>query len=222
MSTKVLKREFEMLKSRIVEIGQFADMQLRNAMEALLEGDNQKSQNVIDGDEELDRLEVEFEEDCLKLLALYHLFSTDLRFVIALLKMNNDLERIGDLAVDIARRAKQLTQIGRSMDLPPEIAEMTQKAKLMVRKSLLALVETDTEIAQMVLDADVQLDILNNTVYETVVERLKKHPESAEEQVLVLTVARRLERIGDHATNVAEDVIYLNTGDIVRHGKEEQ
>lgn len=130
------------------------------------------------------------------------------------------LERIGDHAVNIAERAQQLAELKR-VPVPDEIVELSKEAKLMLRKSLLAFVETDADIAKGVISTDDLVDELNKRLHSRLIDRIRKQPENVEQVVLMMSVCRQLEHIGDHACNIAEDVLYLLTGDIVRHGSAE-
>jgi phosphate transport system protein len=160
--------------------------------------------------------EVEVEEDCLKILALYQPVAIDLRFVVAVLKMNNDLERMADTAVNIARRAEYLASQPQ-VDLPPSLTDMTQKVQGMVKQSLDAMVQGDTALARKVCVADREVDQLNKAMHVWIQEEMRKHPDQIERLMHTLSISRHLERIGDLATNVAEDVIYTVEGEIVRH-----
>lgn len=209
-------REIDRLNRQIIEFGNQVENQVKLAIRAVKKSDNELANKVIQQDEKIDELEVELEEECLKLLALHQPMGEDLRLIISILKINNDLERIGDHAVNIAERALQLSELEK-LDTPPEIPKLTHQAKLMLRKSLLALVEKDAVIATDVVRADDQVDLLNKKMHHKITDRIKANPEFTEQQILFLSVCRQLERIGDHACNISEDVLYLLTGDIVRH-----
>lgn len=212
-----LEREIDNLKSIIVELGRFVENQVRLSMTALVENDLEAAEAVVQGDDEVDSREVDLEEECLKILALHQPVASDLRFVVAVLKMNNDLERIGDLAVNIAVRAKRLDELG-YRDVPDSFIDISRKTKLMLRQALLSLVETDTQIALDVLQADDAVDALLREIYDNTIKVVKTDPEHAEELIILLAIAKRLERVADLASNIAEDVIYMMNGNIVRHG----
>ena len=209
-------REIDRLNKQIIDFGNQVENQVKLAIRAVKNSDSELASKVIQRDEKIDELEVELEEECLKLLALHQPMAEDLRLIISILKINNDLERIGDHAVNIAERAVQLSTLDK-LEIPPEILELNQQAKLMLRKSLLALVEKDAEIATDVVRADDQVDQLNQRMHYKITDRIRANPEFTEQQILFLSVCRQLERIGDHACNIAEDVLYLLSGDIVRH-----
>jgi phosphate transport system protein len=189
---------------------------IAQAITAVVKYDAALAQQVAEGDDEIDEMEVEVEEDCLKILALYQPVAIDLRFVVAVLKMNNDLERMADTAVNIARRAEYLAHYPYA-NLPPSLAEMTQKVQTMVRQSLDALVQGDTALARKVCVADREVDQLNKEMHVRIQQEIREHPDQVERLIHTLSVSRHLERIGDLATNVAEDVIYTVEGEIVRH-----
>ena len=209
-------REIDRLNKQIIEFGNQVENQVKLAIRAVKKSDSELAIKVIQQDEKIDQLEVELEEECLKLLALHQPMGEDLRLIISVLKINNDLERIGDHAVNIAERAVQLSSLDK-LDTPPEILKLNRQVKLMLRKSLLALVEKDAVIASDVVLADDLIDQLNKKMHHKVTDRIKSNPEFTEQQILFLSVCRQLERIGDHACNIAEDILYLLTGEIVRH-----
>jgi phosphate transport system protein len=209
-------REIEMLKKKILAVGAVVEERISQAITAVIKRDAGLAQQVTEGDDEIDEMEVEVEEDCLKILALYQPVAIDLRFVVAVLKMNNDLERMADTAVNIARRAEYLASQPQ-VDLPPNLTDMTQKVQSMVKQSLDALVQGDAALARKVCVADREVDQLNKAMHVRIQEEMRKHPDQVERLMHTLSISRHLERIGDLATNVAEDVIYTAEGEIVRH-----
>jgi len=209
-------REIDTLKKKILTVGAVVEERIAQAITAVVKHDAALAQRVAEGDDEIDEMEVEVEEDCLKILALYQPVAIDLRFVVAVLKMNNDLERMADTAVNIARRAEYLAQYPQ-VDLPPSLAEMTQKVQAMVQQSLDALVHGDTALARKVCVADREVDSLNRAMHVRIQQEIREHPDQVARLIHTLSVSRHLERIGDLATNVAEDVIYTVEGEIVRH-----
>ncbi len=176
------------------------------------------AEKVREHDREIDDMEVEVEEECLKILALHQPVAIDLRFIVAVLKLNNDLERIGDLSVAIARRAKSLAQLQNPAAIL-DFSGMAEKVKLMLRRCLQALVNMDAGLAREVCASDDEIDGLNRAMYDKIQARLKESPDEAPALLHLFAVSRSLERIADHATNIAEDVIYMIQGEIVRHGK---
>ena len=159
---------------------------------------------------------MDLEEECLKILALYQPVASDLRLLVAIMKINNDLERIGDLAVNIAKRACTIAQqnIDRS-DL--NIGAMMEKTRQMLEQCLQALTDMNPQQAQAVRMMDDEVDELNRDMFKRALQEMRQHPEHLEVLMSQLTVSRHLERIADHATNIAEDVIYMAQGSIVRH-----
>ena len=161
-------------------------------------------------------LEVEVEEECLKVLALYQPVAADLRFVVAVLKINNDLERMGDLAKNIAKRVSQLAA-GKSCELPPEIRTMAMKTQEMVKQCLDAVVNGDPTLARQVREEDDAVDLDRQKIRRRVLQGVKDDPDGVENLLRINSVSKHIERIADMATNIAEDVIYMAEGEIVRH-----
>jgi len=211
-----LSREVDKLKRRILALSADVEKMVRLAVNCVSERDADTARLVEELDKEIDQAEVDLEEEVLKLLALYQPVAVDLRFIVAVLKINNDLERIGDLAVNIAQRAAKLSTLPHC-ELPFDFPGMADRAQWMLRSSLDALVNLDTTLAYEVCDADDEVDDINHQMYESVIDGLQEDSQLADRWILMLGVSRLLERIADHATNIAEDVIYLTTGEIVRH-----
>ena len=161
-------------------------------------------------------MEVDVEEECLKVLALHQPVATDLRFIVSILKINNDLERIGDLAVNIAERAEFVSR-ELQITVPFDLRRMSLLAQSMVKRSLDALIERDAGLAYEVCASDEEVDAINRDIYPEAGSLFRASPEQVEVLMHYFTAARQLERISDHATNIAEDVIYMLNGEIVRH-----
>jgi phosphate transport system protein len=217
---KHLQREIDTLKKKILTLGAMVEGSVREATWAIEHRDEVQARKVIEKDLDIDHMEVEIEEDCLKVLALHQPVAIDLRLIIAVLKINNDLERIGDLAVNIAERAVYLAnqpEIGIALDF----VGMAQKAKAMLKESLDALVEMSVDLAHKVCRDDDEVDALNRDMYIRIQKGIRQHPDQIESLIHLLSVSRHLERIADHATNIAEDVVYMIVGEIVRHKTEE-
>jgi len=211
-----LHREVEQLKTRVLELGGMVEESLQKAVLAISRNDVALAEQVVQGDSEIDRMEVDVEEDCLQILALYQPVASDLRFIVAVLKLNNDLERIGDLAVNIAQRVKNLGEFP-AVAMPFDFKKMAEKVQQMLRGSLDALVNLDPQLAREICAADQEVDAIHRGVYQGVYDGIRKNPDHLIPLVSTLTVARHLERIADHATNIAEDVIYTVEGQIARH-----
>ena len=171
---------------------------------------------IIENDEKIDQLEVEVEEDCLKILALHQPVAIDLRYIIAVLKINNDLERIADLAVNIASRTKFLAEKS-TITLPGSLFTIAEKVEYMLKMSLDSLVKSDTKKAKSVLVADDEVDDLHSKMYKIAREEIESDQSKIDQWFNVIAISRYLERAADHTTNIAEDVIYLVDGDITRH-----
>ena len=204
------------LKRKLLSLSTLAEESVHLAVRAVLERDRELSAQVLGRDNEIDRLEVEIEEDCLKLLALHQPVATDLRFIIAALKMNNDLERIGDLATNIAARGASLIDLP-AIASPIDLEELSRLTKKMLRDSIDSLVKLDAGLAESVCLADAEVDALHREMYKEIQKQVREHPQQVEILMLYLAVSRNLERTADLATNIAEDVIYMIRGDIVRH-----
>jgi len=218
--SKHLEREVERLKKRILSLSAFVEENVRKAVWSIAERKVELAREVIESDVEVDKQEIEVEEECLKILALHQPVAIDLRFIVAVLKINNDLERVGDLAVNIAKRAVFLTT-QEQVDVPSDFLRMSQKAQLMLHQSLDSLVNLDAQLAREVCAADDEVDEMNRQMHGQIQEGIRNHPEQVASLIHLLGASRRLERIADHATNIAEDVIYMIEGEIVRHRVED-
>jgi len=213
---KHLQRDLEHLKKEILDMGALVERAVVSAGEALLEGNRELAAVVVQGDTEIDRREISVEEDCLKILALHQPVAGDLRFIVTVLKVNNDLERIGDLAQSMAKRAMALAESDRTV-LPPSLAEMVRRVRAMVSGSLDSLVALDPSKARSVLEEDESVDSLHKDLYGYVQARMAEEPERIPAYVGVLSISRCLERIADLSTNVAEDVVFTVEGEVIRH-----
>ena len=214
--TKHFEREIDRLKRKILNLSSLAEDAVYKAVKSVEERNPQMAEMVIQADKEIDSMEVEVEEDCLKILALHQPVAIDLRLIIAVLKINNDLERIGDLAVNIAQRSRRLSNLTK-VTTTFHFQNMAVKVKQMLRKSLESLVQLDPQIAYEVCASDDEVDDMNRDMHKLIRESIKTHPEDLEALLYFISVSRNLERIADHATNIAEDVIYMANGEIVRH-----
>jgi phosphate transport system protein len=212
-----LHREIEQLKKKILALGATVENGVRDAVSAVERRDTQLAERIIRQDKEIDQLEVDLEEDCLKILALYQPVAIDLRFIVAVLKINNDLERIGDLSVNLAERA-QLLAASPQIVVPFDLVAIAETTQQMLRLSLDSLVNLGASVARDVCRMDDEVDRANRQTYGLVTDAIRTHPEQADVLIAYLSVSRYLERIADHATNIAEDVIYMTEGFIARHG----
>lgn len=213
---KHLQRDLEHLSREILAMGGLVEDATARAMEALLDRDPAVAERVAAGDRQIDLKEIEVEEECLKILALHQPVAADLRFIVAALKVNNDLERMGDFAQNIAERARVLSRKN-AAEPPGELRAMMERVQSMVVRSLDALVQLDAALARAVLAADAEVDAMHRRMYEHLQDRMAKNVERIPDYVQYLSVSRYLERIADLSTNIAEDVIFTVEGEVVRH-----
>lgn len=212
-----LPREIERLKKTVLSLSAMVEENLQRATRALLEHDEEIAAEVKARDMEIDEREVDVEEDCLKLLALHQPVASDLRFLVATLKINKDLERIGDLAVNIAKKASTLAKVPAIPVDDFDMKKMIQLAKNMLSWSLDAFINLDTRLAHQVITTDDEVDAMKRACRQNVESAVAKDPTLISTGYTLLGVSRNLERIADHATNIAEDVIYLIEARIIRH-----
>jgi len=211
-----LQREIDRLKRKILGLGALVEDNLRSAFQAIEQRDPAMARRVIATDEVIDQNEVDVEEECLKILALYQPVAGDLRFLVAVIKITSELERIGDLGSNIAERALQLVD-EHPVPVPHGFAVMADRTRAILEKALDALVRQDAVVARLVLAADDEIDALYRDLIEELKAILRVDPEHLDAIVLLFSVARYLERLADHATNIAEDVLYMVEGEIHRH-----
>jgi len=217
---KHLQREIESLKKKLLHLSTIVEEHVLRAVRSVEKKDETMARNVFEQDVIVDKVEIEVEEECLKVLALHQPVAVDLRFIVAVLKINNDLERIGDLAVNIAERSLYLATLP-IFDFSSNFPLMSEKALAMLKKCLDSFVNLDPKSAAEVCAADDEVDALYRDMYDKIKTGIAQHPDKLDEFMQVLSISRHLERIADHATNIAEDVIYMIEGDIVRHRTEE-
>ena len=214
-----LQREIDNLKRQLLELSAEVENDVRMAVRAVEDRDPALAKTVLHRETQINATEVEVEEECLKILALYQPVAGDLRYIIAVLKINQDLERIGDLAVHIAERGLFLCQQPR-LDIQFRLGTMADKAQAMLKNVLNAFVNLDEAAARAVCTADSEIDAINLDIFKQVKQAVTQNPALFESLLQIMHIARHLERIADHATNIAEDVIYLIEGRIVRHTQE--
>lgn len=211
-----LEQEMERLKKNLLQLVAAVEMNLKDAVRALETQDRELAEKVIERDQAVDVQEVQIEENCMYILAKHQPVAIDLRFLIASLKINSDLERIGDQATNIAERALFLSET----TMPPlnvDFHQMVETTKEMVHDSLTSLINRNAELANVVRKKDDQVDDLNRQMFNEVREGIRKNPDNIRNYMNILSASRHLERIADHACNIAEDVIYMVEGNIVRH-----
>ena len=208
--------ELAALKERLLVMGGLAEERVRLSVQALVEVDPKLVEDVLTGDRPLNELHIEIDDRCLKLLALHQPMATDLRAIVAAVKIDTDLERVGDLAVNIAEAARRYSThppVKKLIDIP----RMATTAQHMLRDALDAFVRRDVHLAQQVLTADDILDGLKTQVFRELLTDMLQDPATVEPALDLILISRHLERIGDHATNIAEDVIFMVSGRDVRH-----
>jgi phosphate transport system protein len=208
--------ELEALKQTLLAMGGLVEDQIRRVMRALTERSDALAQEVIDRDRQVNAYDIEVDETCVNLLALHQPAAGDLRFITTAMKIVTDLERIGDQAVNIAQRALELNrepQLKPYIDLP----RMAERAQAMVKDSLDAFVSRDTELARQVCGADAEVDALKEQIFRELLTYMMGDPRTISRAIHLILISRFLERVADHATNIAEMVIYLAEGKMVRH-----
>ena len=210
------REELETLQGRLLEMGGLAEERVRAAIQGLVTRDPSLFEKVLLGDEPINQLHIEIDNRCFRLLALHQPMATDLRAIVAAVKINTDLERVGDLAVNVAEAGtRYITHppVKKLIDIPT----MGDIAQSMLRDALDAYVRRDTRLAQQVLNEDDRLDALKTQVFRDLLTHMLKDQSTVEPSLDLILVSRHLERIGDHATNIAEDVIFMVTSLDVRH-----
>lgn len=211
-----LQRDLESLELRVLSQSALVEEMIRNAGRAIRGIRPELVSEIMESEQLVDETEVHIEEDCLKILALHQPVAIDLRRTATILKINNDLERIADLAVNIAERAQSLSQYT-GFAVPETLDQMAQLAVAMVQRALDALVKQDVRIARQVCQSDDRVDTLNREVIAEMQQLMRTQPDLIEAALCLFSASRHIERIADHATNIAEDVIYLVDGEIARH-----
>ena len=216
-------RELVKVKKNILELGTLVEEQVYKTLQAIISFDKDLAEQIIKNDIEIDEMEVEIEEECLKILALHQPVAVDLRFIVAVIKINNDLERIGDMAVNIAQRVKTIAS-QEQCEFIYDYTTMAEKSKNMLNNSLDALVNMDIDLAYKVCLLDDEVDAIKVDAYDTIKQAMKNNPDHLSYLINLFLISRHLERIADHSTNISEEVIYLIEGEIIRHGpiKEEK
>lgn len=218
MNKSHLDRALDVLTKKLLQLSEIVEDSVIQSVEAFIEKDALKAKKVREQDNVIDDLEVEIEEESLKLLALYQPVATDLRYIVATLKINNDLERIGDLAANISSRTIRLIDL-ETVDPPFNIRDTTTTVRSMVHNSIRSLIESDSKLSRAVLAEDEKIDAEYKKVFARIQKRIEENPKHCKQMILYLSVIRHLERIADLSTNIAEDVIYLVEGKIIRHGR---
>jgi phosphate transport system protein len=212
-----LQQRLEKMILRLDTMGMRVEQALVDAIRAIEEGDVEAGRRIDESDETIDREEVEIEQDCIRLLALYQPAAVDLRTVCTIIKVNSDLERIADLAAGMGRRVRHVVDEGIDLDAHPNFRQLAQQTVEVMGRSVRMLSVPDAAIATRVIEADRKIDDAYKACIESVLERQDQRMGGAETALTMMNLAKALERIGDLCTNIAEDIIFLRTGDIVRH-----
>lgn len=208
--------ELTQLNKKLLKLSSMVEERVRIATQVIETKDQKVIQALIVSDYEIDDMEVEIEEDCLKILALHQPVASDLRFLIAVIKINNEMERIADIAVNIAKRVDNISKFKHQAAISYDFSTMSERVISMLRKSIDALVNSDSILAKTIFLDDDIVDKCRNQCYEDIKERIKKDPDHPGYHINTYLLARHLERIGDRAVNIAEEVVYLVEGTITR------
>ncbi len=214
--------ELGVLKQKLLDMSERAETLVDLSVEALLERDREKAEAVIEADRELDRIEVEAENLAISLLALQQPMARDLRFLIGAIKVSSDLERVGDHAVNIAQGAVRLVESRAATPNVPAIADMARRARAMLSDALDAFIRGDGTLGRAVGKADHQVDALHEGIFRTLLTHMMADPRTIAPSLELLLVSRNLERVGDLATNIGEDAVYLAEGKQIRHRYDEE
>jgi phosphate transport system protein len=211
-----LQRDLDNLRRDLVGLASLAETAVNKAARALIERNGALAREVIAGDAQVDAEENQIDEECLKILALHQPVAIDLRKIAAAMRICTDLERIGDLAESMAERALHLLRLP-PLPIPPRLRSMADLTSALVRRSLDGFVDLDTTLANRVLSLDDEVDRFNNEIIEELIETMKQDPTRVPAALSLFSATRQLEQIADHATNIAEEVVYLVEGELVRH-----
>ena len=211
-----LHHEVDKIKKNVLLLGTLVEESVKRAIYSIESNTESMAQKVIQDDDAIDKMEIEIEEECLKVLALYQPVAIDLRYIVVILKINSELERIGDLAVNIAERALALSE-NKKWEIPFDFKAMSVIVCDMLKKSLDALIRYDSTLATEVLHIDDEVDKYHRETYAKVKSVIRAEPESLDAMIHYMTISKHLERIADHVENIAQDVFYMIQGDIIRH-----
>lgn len=210
------QHELTKLNKKILKLSTMVEERVRKAAQVIESKDQDTIQSLIVSDYEVDDMEVEIEEDCLKILALHQPVASDLRFLITVIKINNEMERIADYAVNIAKRVDNISKFKHQAAVSYDFSTMSDKVVAMLKNSIDALINHDFKLAKSIFLDDDIVDMCRTRCYEDVKERIKKDPEHPGYHINTYLLARHLERIADRAVNIAEEVVYLVEGTITR------
>ena len=214
-----LAKELDKIKKEILSLGTIVEDRFKNAVYAVQTNNLELAQTIIDTDHEIDQREIEIEEECLKVLALYQPVAVDLRLIVAIIKINNDLERIADLAKSISRRLKSASKSPND-NFEYDYTYMADKVGKMLKLSLDAIVGMDVDMAYQVIGMDEDVNTMRNDAYEYMKKSVNSAGTDLDRVINLYLISRHLERIADHTTNIAEEVVHLVEGEIIRHRNE--
>lgn len=217
--THIFIREITRIKKRLLDLGALVEEQVKMSKQALLTGDIELARKVLETEDQIDQLEVDLQEECFKVLALHQPVAVDLRFLVAVLKFNNDLERIADLSANNAKRAIKLAGLGVTT-LAYDFEEMATIARQMLQLALTAFVDIDADATAEIFSFEKTINKLHKQNTKIIQKTLTENPQDSEALIHQLVISRNMERIGDLATNLAEEIIYVARGEIVRHSDE--
>lgn len=209
--------QLDTLKQRLLDMSERAEMLVEMSVESLLTRDVGRAEAVVDGDREIDELEVEVEQRAIALLALQQPMARDLRFIISAIKISSDLERVGDHAVNIAQSALRLTANKSDITPDPEIEEMARRARYMLGEALDAFIRADGALGRAVCQMDDQVDALHDSLFRIIITHMLEDPKTISAALELFLVTRNLERVADLATNIGEDAVYLAEGKQIKH-----
>lgn len=211
-----LMRDLESLHRSVLSMSAMVEDLVHRAVDELGKPNSELTQNLESRDDEVDQWDVQIEEDCLKILALHQPVAIDLRRIATVLKISAELERVADLAVNLSERALGLAA-SPEVHVPDKLQMMANLALDMLHRAIDAFVELDSKLAKDICNRDDHVDRLNREIIEELIQFMRKHPESIEPAMHLFSASRHVERVADHATNIAEDVVYLVEGEIIRH-----
>ena len=214
-----LSRDLEMLHRHVMSMCAHVEQMIHDAVDTLHQPDFERARQIVSRDDAIDEMDVQIEEECLKLLALHQPVAVDLRRITTAMKISAELERVADLAVSISERACGIAS-SPELSVPDNLKDMSRVALVMLQQSIDAYVQLDVRLAKQVCRDDEHVDELNRTIIRELITLMQRRPESVEAAIHLFSASRQIERIADHATNIAEDVVYLVEGEIVRHSRE--
>ncbi len=212
-----LQREIDNLKKKLLLLSSEVENSLSRAIQALKDVNYEAARDIYEYDETIDKMEVQIEEECLKILALHQPVAIDLRIVVSIIKINNDLERIADNVANLAKRIMHLGADSK-FKVPERIFKCVAISQEMLKNAIDSFINLDAQLARHVIDADDTIDAMHRQMFHYVEENLPKEPDAVSSLIAHLTISRQIERISDLVTNIAENVIYVIQGEIVRHG----